>query len=267
MKNQQSVGLVVEGNATSSSVLRLSNVIEDLGPIKAGAMRVARRLANFLRAGYAVDSYEELRTARLVLIRVPDASLPRTVEELCGSELVFRDLAFVLCESCLSSSALKPLQDRGATVATVTPVQSIRQSWFILEGQLAAMRHVRRFLERNNSRAFELRPGTKPLYFAAQMMALGLPSTCYAAAQQALRAAGISGNRLHGLLEEMSFEMFRAFSNGIRFRWPGARLGCTREVADEYLGLLRQQHPQLAALLDNHLISAESGMNEQVDLS
>ena len=51
MKKQLQVGLVVEGNATTSPVLRLSSLTDELGPIKSGGLQVARRVSNFLRAG------------------------------------------------------------------------------------------------------------------------------------------------------------------------------------------------------------------------
>ncbi len=256
MNVQGSLGLVVEGNATSSLVLRLPSISEELGPVKAGALRVARRLSNFLRAGYAVSSYDALKPARLIFLRIPDASAPRIVDEICASELALKGVAFVLCESCLSAAVLGPLQARGALTASLTPVQTTRKRWFVVEGQLTAVRQVRKFLERNDARAFELRPGAKPLYFAAQLLATALPMQLFLTAQQALRAAGISGNHLYELLEEMSFEMFRTFSNGVRLTWPAARTGCSPETCAEYFHHLRQHHPHIAAALDEQLTLA-----------
>ncbi len=256
MKSQQSLGLVVEGNATSSSVLRLPSLSEELGPVKAGALRVARRISNFLRAGYAVSSYEALKPARMVLLRVPDASAPRIVDEICTSGLVLKDTAFVLCESCLSAGVLSPLKMSGAFTATLMPVETARKRWFVVEGQLTAVRQVRKFLERNDARAFELRAGTKPLYFAAQLFATALPVNLFMSAQQALRAAGISGNHLHELLEQMSCEMFKTFSNGMHLSWPAARTGCAPETCSEYFEDLREHYPQIAAMLDNQMALA-----------
>lgn len=258
MKSQRSLGLVIEGNATASLVLRLPSIAEELGPVKAGALRVARRLSNFLGAGYAVSNYQDLQSARIVFLRVPDSAAPRIVDEISNSELVLKNMSFVLCETCLSSSTLAPLQTRGALTATMSPVQTQRKSWFVVEGQSTAVRHVRRFLNRNDARAFELRPGTKPLYFAAQVFSTALPMQLLMAAQSALRAAGITGNHLYELLEEMSIEMFRSFSNGVRFTWPAARTGCSTELALEYLEYLRSHYPLIAAALDEEMAVADS---------
>ncbi len=249
MKGQRSLGLVVEGNATSSLVLRLSGLMEDLGPVKAGSLRVARRLSNYLRAGYAVGTYEELQSARLVFLRIPDAAAPRIVDELCASELPLKDMSFVLCESCSSKNILAPLQARGASTATLLPVQTLRRSWFVLEGQLTAVRQVKRLLEHSNARVFELRQGTRALYFAAQLLATALPVPLLITAQQALRAAGIAGNHLHDLLEEMSLEMFRSFANGVRPVLPAGRTGCSPETCREYFDELRSHYPQISSVL------------------
>ncbi|MDQ2711542.1 MAG: DUF2520 domain-containing protein, partial [Acidobacteriota bacterium] len=245
-----------EGNATSSSFLRLPSLSEELGPVKAGALRVARRLTNFLRAGYPVRRYEELQPAGLIFLSIPDAIAPRIVEELCSSDLALKGISFVLCETWLNTNSLKPLHAKGAWTATVASVPSQYKSWFVVEGQLTAVRQVRKFLERNNARGFELRPGAKSLYFAAELLATSAPLQLLATAQQALRAAGISGNHVYDLLEEMSSEMFRAFSNGARPSVPATRTGCSPELSNEYFEQLRTNHPQIATLLDQQIQAA-----------
>src|SRR5579875_1445654 len=133
MKKQLQVGLVVEGNSLHSDVLRLPKLSQELGPIKSATLRVSRRLSNMLRAGYAVSDYEELQTARLILLRIPDCAIARIVEELSECDLVFKDLAFVLCESWAMNDVLEPLRVRGAAVGTMVGVSSIQRNWFVVE--------------------------------------------------------------------------------------------------------------------------------------
>ena len=263
MKKRLPLGLVVEGNSTSSAILRLPSVGAELGPVKSVAIRVARRLSNFLKAGYAVATYEELQVARLVLLRVPDSAVPRLIGDLCSAELVFKDMSFVLCESWLSSDVLHPLVERGATVATVISVPSSGDKWFVVEGQLSAVRQMRRFMERNNARSFEIRPGTKPLYFAATLLATALPVPLFFDAQQALRASGITGNQLYGLLDEMAKDMFRSFVSGARVTWGGPLTECSEETANSYLRLLHGSHPQLAEEVEDQLAWARRKFPKQ----
>ena len=259
MKKQVQLGLVVEGNSASSAVLRLPKLNEELGPIKSAAFRVARRLSNMLRAGYAVADYEELQAARLVLLRVPDSAVPRIVEELCSSELVFKDLSFVLCESWLKTSALEPLKTRGASVATLLAVPSTHASWFVVEGQVSAVRQMRRFLDDNEARSVEIRPDTKELYFAAELLATALPMPLLLAAQQALRATGLSGHHLSSVLEQMVQKLIRDFLKGARASWGGPLNDAPIE-AEGFLEALRSSRPEIAKIVDEQLPAARDRM-------
>ncbi len=256
MRKQWPVALVVEGSSTTSSTLRLPLLVQELGPIKSAALRVARRQSNSLRAGYAVSDYEDLQAARLVLLHVPDTSVDRIVAEICASELVFKGISFVLCESWLPLEVLHPLSDRGAAIATTVVVPNRRQDWFIVEGQITANRQIRRLLERSDARTSELRPGAKHLLFAAELLTRTLPVVLFSTAEQALRASGISGNNLFTLLDTMVQrtvkDVIRAPRSG-----PVAPLGeCTEEVTGDYLQRLRHTHPDIAGFVDELLYAA-----------
>jgi len=194
MKKQQQVGLVVEGNATTSPILRLSCLTDELGPIKSGGLQVARRVSNFLRAGYGVTGYQDLESAPLILLKLPDAEVPRIVGELCESGLPFAQMAFVLCESWLATDVLIPLKRKGAQIASLLNVGPLSQNCFVVEGDRSAARKTKRLLERGGARAIELRPGTKPLYFAANLLSTAIPIPVLQLAQQALRSSGLEGN-------------------------------------------------------------------------
>ncbi|MCU1292249.1 MAG: hypothetical protein JWP08_1099 [Bryobacterales bacterium] len=249
MKKQSPVGLVVEGNSTKSVILRLPRLAEDIGPIKSTATRVARRLSNFLRAGYAVAEYSELIESHLILIRVPDAALERVVEDLCSAELEFESLSVVLCESWVSSQALDPLRKKGAATATIMPVPSSRRRWFIVEGESQPARQLKRLIEKNDGKTLELRSGRKECYFAAELLATALPIPLYAAAQQALRSTGLSGKHLQYLLEEMAEKMFRDFLHASRIKWGGPISDCSTQVSDSHFRLLQSTDPALAELV------------------
>jgi predicted short-subunit dehydrogenase-like oxidoreductase (DUF2520 family) len=263
MKKQLQLGLIVEGNAISSAVLRLPGLAADLGPIKSTGLQGSRRVSNFLRAGYAVTRYEELQKAKLVLLRVPDAALPRVIEELCASELVFPELSFVLCESWLLTDTLKPLKARGASVASLVAARGGKRKSFIVEGELATVRQVRRVLERAGARTLELRTGTKSLFFAADLFASALPVPLLLAAQQALRDSGVTGNRLWELLDGMGREMLDSFLRGARVTWGGPLAQCSPETAQAHMKSLSADHPDLAGLLNEQLSWARRRLSKR----
>ncbi len=257
MKKQAQLGLVVEGKAASSVVLRLRTISQELGPVKSATLRVARRLSNMLHAGYAVGEYEELQAARLILLRVPDEAVPRVVEELCSAELVFRDLVFGLCESWLTAEVLAPLRERGAAVATFVCIPSVQRDWFVVEGQIPAVRQIRRFLDRNGMHSAEIHAGAKALLFGAELLTTVAPMPLLIAAQQALRSSGISGNPLCAVIEQMGQKMFQDFTKGARVTRGGPLAECSKETAETYLQELRRDHPQIAQVLDEQLGRAE----------
>lgn len=250
MKKQSPVGLVVEGNSTNSAVLRLPGLGEVIGPIKATAPRVAKRVSSFLRAGYAVTNYDELSESELILIRAPDEALPRIVHELCSAELKFDSLSVGLCESWLLIDALDLLRQKGASVATIMPVHSTYRRWFIVDGDSRALRLLRRVLEKNDAKTLELRGvGGKEFYFAAELLATALPIPLYAAAQHALRTTGLSGKHLQIVLEEMAEKMFRNFLQASRIKWGGPVAECSPQVSETHLKLLAGIDPDLANLI------------------
>jgi predicted short-subunit dehydrogenase-like oxidoreductase (DUF2520 family) len=249
MKKQLRVGLVVEGNVTASAVLRLSCLVEELGPIKSAGLQVARRTSNFLRAGYGVTDYQDLESARLVLLRLPDGRVPRVVGELCETELPFSEMAFALCESWLTADILAPLKRRGAAIASLVNAQNC----FVLEGDIPAVRKLKRLLERGGAKALELRPGAKPLYFAANLLSTAIPIPPFQLAQQALRDSGISGNDLAGLVNEWIGIMAQSVRRGGRAAWGGPLSECSDDVAQEHFRQLQAQDPAFAASLHEWL--------------
>ncbi len=257
MKTLRQVGLIVEGNSTRSVILRLPGIAEEIGPIKAVTTRVARRVSNFFRAGNVVENYEGLENCDLVLMRVPDESIPRIVHEIAASQLETSRISFVLCESWLSSDVLKPLSDRGAAVATVVSVPASARNWFAIEGDFAAAKRVKRLLVEAGARAIELRAGSKYLYFAATAFAQTLPRALFVAAQRALRIAGVSGRPLQTVIEEMAQGMLRDMSQGSRAGWSGPLLDCPEALAEGYVRHLRKTEPNLAGFLSEQLRLAQ----------
>jgi predicted short-subunit dehydrogenase-like oxidoreductase (DUF2520 family) len=262
MKKFPKIGLVVEGNITHSAILRLPKIGNDLGPVKSASVRVARRVSNFLKAGHAVSEYEEMQSAQLILLRVPDESVQRIVEEIFAAELILKDVSFILCESWLSLEVLAPLRLRGASVGTVLPVPCNRREWFVVEGDSQAMRYIKRFLEMNEARALELRPGGKPFYFAAELLSTALPIPTLLAAQTALRGSGIAGNNLYTLLNEMSQCMLRDLLKGARTNWTGPLAHCSPQTAGDHLEALRRVDPQLADFIGQQLEYARGRMDK-----
>ena len=206
MKKQQ-VGLVIEGNLTSSTLLRLPGIASELGPIKSSSLQVARRVSNFLKGGYAITSYADLASARLILVRIPDHSIERVVTEICDADLEWNEHSLILCETWAPTEVLQSLKDKGASIASVVALPPATGRTFVVEGDVVAVRQLRRLIEREDARSVELRSGAKHLLFASALLCTAIPVPVLLMAQQALRESGLSGKQLSAAIHQMTEEM------------------------------------------------------------
>lgn len=243
------IGLVIEGNLTASALLRLPAITSELGPIKSSGLQVATRVSNFLDSGHGVATYGELRSARTILIRIPDGAVDRVVSEIRKAELVWEEHAFVLCETWVPTERLEPLRERGATIASLVSLPTGNEKTFVLEGDLAAVRQLRRVIERANVRSIELKQGTKQLLFAATLLCSAIPTPLLLMAQQLLREGGLSGNQLAAVIEHISAEMLAAFLKGARMTWGGPLAEHLKTTNGEYWDDLDATHPEVAKTL------------------
>jgi len=79
------MGIIGAGGVNRSFLARMPVLLTRVGPIKAASFRVARRIANTLRAGEAVMNYAALASCDLIWIAVPDAGLERIARDLAAA--------------------------------------------------------------------------------------------------------------------------------------------------------------------------------------
>jgi hypothetical protein len=127
---------------------------------------------------------------------------------------------------------------------------AIDHDWFVLEGQVTASRLARRFIERHEGRAFEMKLGSKHLLFAAEMLMTVLPVPLFAAAQQSLRQGGITGNHLAALLDHVAHKMLRDVIKGVRLPFCCRLPDCSPEQTAAFLLALQESQPALAAFIE-----------------
>lgn len=266
MKKLQA-GLVIEGKSTSSTLLRLPAIAAELGPIKSSGLQVARRVSNFLKAGYAVTHFSDFNDAGLILIRVPDASVDRAVREICESGLNCAEHSFVLCETWCPTEKLSLLRTMGASIASVVALPTDHEKTFAVEGDPAAVRQTRRLIERANQRTIELRQGAKHLLFAATLLCSAMPVPMLLMAQQALRDCGVSGNQLSATLEEMHGEMMTGFLKGARTHWGGPLAESLKSFQGDYWERLDHTHPELANTLKDWVALSRGYMTTKMSRS
>lgn len=255
MNKQLQLGLVIEGNSTTSEILKLPSLVEELGPVKSGSIRVARRQSNLIKAGYPVVDYEDLQPAGLILLKLADSSATRVAGELCASGLCLEGLSFVLCESWLPAKVLKPLAERGASIATTLRLPTNAAPWFIVEGETRAVRQMRRLFSRNSARSVELNPDCKHLVFASQLLATAVPIVLLAEAKHLLRDCGIPGKIPWSMVDQMARKMILDFSRSARAESTGPLAVCPPETRQTHMEDLAKTMPRVAENLRHQLRS------------
>jgi hypothetical protein len=137
-------------------VARLPGFVEHIGWVKAPSYRLASRAVNALRAGIAVQTYEELNPASLILVSVPREIEDHVIGELAATPLNWHGRAVVVLDTCKESSQLWQLCDVHAQLATLHPVGAAEDRTFIIEGHPETIRRVQRSFSPDTARSMQV---------------------------------------------------------------------------------------------------------------
>jgi hypothetical protein len=124
MRSQRPVGLIGAGGVNQSFLARLPAVLAQLGPVKGSSLKVSRRIANGLRAGFGVDDYRDLEPCGFIWMLAPETALDFITAEL-ASAVPLDGKTVVLCDALRDS--LRPSPLRGARPPS--PCTSRARTW------------------------------------------------------------------------------------------------------------------------------------------
>ncbi|MEO8050123.1 MAG: hypothetical protein ABI833_06875 [Acidobacteriota bacterium] len=247
MKVQRPAGLVGAGGVNRSFLGRLPALLAQLGPVKGSSLKVSRRIANGLRAGFGIDDYRALESCGFIWIVAPETTLDFIAGEL-ASAIPLADKTVVLCDSLRDSLRPSPLRTAGARLVTLNCVPESAERKFVAEGNAAALTELRKLLARDRRKLIELRPATKPLYFAGAYMGSHLLMPWIAGAAESLRAAGFSREDAVSLVEALGVRSLRAYAKAGDKAWNRATAERLHRAIARDLETLRFTDSRLAAL-------------------
>ena len=244
MKKAQSVGLIGTGNLTDSPLTRFWWLSERLGPVKSATYRVASRIANMLQAGHPVKDYAEFETCVLVLVCVPEETLPQVVSEMLSAEISWRGKAVVLCSTWMDSGELRDLSARGASVGSISPIPGFDDERYLVEGDPLAIRQSKSLVEYRDRRAIAIERSLKPFYLAALTCTGTLLFALLRVALESLQNAKISPGHCAALLDRQMNRTLRSFLKSGRRACP-----VPRELSRQLQALFARD-PELAYYLE-----------------
>jgi predicted short-subunit dehydrogenase-like oxidoreductase (DUF2520 family) len=220
MKKAQSVGLIATGSLTDSPLTRFWWLPERLGPVKSASYRVASRIANMLQAGHPVKDYAEFESCALVLVCVPEETVPRVVAEMVLAPISWRGKAVVLCSTWLDSGELQGLAARGASVGSISPIPGFEDLRYLVEGDPLAIRLAKSLVEYRERRAVAIERPLKPFFLAALTCTATLLFALLHAASASLQYARIPAGLSATILERQLTRTLRSVLKGGRRAYP-----------------------------------------------
>jgi hypothetical protein len=243
MKTKRLTGLITAGGVSQSFLARMPALLGAVGPVKAASLRVARRIVNSLRAGYAVDDYSALESCQLIWLAVPEAAFDRVTRELVV-QIPLENKMIVLCGSTRDS--LGPVT--GARVASLNPVEKSDERTLVAEGHPDVVRELRRLAVAEKRKLIRVRSGLKPMYLAGIYLATHLTLPWIAAAVESLRAAGFTRAEATRTVEALGNRTLRAYGKAGRKAWSHLTAVDLRRSVEHDLRNISAADPRLAAL-------------------
>ena len=219
----KSVGLIGAGSLTDSPLTRFWWLSERLGPVKSASYRVASRIANMLQAGHPVKDYAEFESCDLILVCVPEETVPQVVSEMASAGISWRGKAVVLCSTWLDSGELHQLSALGASVGSISPIPGFDNERYLVEGDPPAIRQSKSLVEYRERRALAIERHLKPFYLASLTCTGSLLFALLRVAFEALHHANIPPALSATLLERQISRTFRSFLKGGRRAYPEPR--------------------------------------------
>ena len=250
MQPVREVGLLCAGGVRQSFLSRMPALLRRLGPIKSSSFRVSRKIANFLRAGYAASHYSVLESCPLILVWMPEAKLDSALRDLAARAPMrpapFSSNIVVLCDCVRDSFAPGALGKTGARVATLNAVPESGERLFVAEGDPAAVRHLRLLLEENRRRLIALKPHTKPLFFAGIHASSPLLLPLAATGTASLRTAGFSRSQAALVNEALGARALHRYAKGGLKAWGRRTEAELRRALKHGVPEIRARFPRLA---------------------
>lgn len=241
MPKAPSTALVGAGPVSQSWVARLPGLRRNLTLVKSSSTRIASRIANAIRCGRPVDSYEALRRSDIILIAVPEEQIQSLLAEMLASAVDWSACSLVLCSRAQDSSALAELRQAGASTASLDVADGFAEKRFLFEGDRLALHRLRRLIEEEGTaRLIELNEQQRDVFEAGLTFASAMTFQMIAAAVETLKAAGLRPNQAESFVEAAVTGALKSYIKAGQKGWTGPLAKANRsEVAKQFQALYK----------------------------
>jgi hypothetical protein len=210
-------GVLGAGAVSRSLVGRLSANARDFGPVSAVSFRVASRIANTLKAGYAARSAADLAEAAVVLVHSPPEQANPLFEMLEGAEIPWSGKALILCDCDDAPLVRERLRARGASTAVARHFGIPGR--ILVFGNGAALTAAYRIADELSLKAVEILPGATDLFDAAVTLGNAAFTPLLDCAAVLLREAGIRDAEAARIAAALFLQTASDFAHSGRQSW------------------------------------------------
>jgi predicted short-subunit dehydrogenase-like oxidoreductase (DUF2520 family) len=202
----KAVALIGPGRIGQATGRLLADAGVPIQWIAARRPAAARSAARFVRAGLAVTLRSpELGRARVLLLTTSDEALPEVARSLAAQRADWKGCVVLHSSGAWpaggESSVLQPFRRRGASAASLHPLQTVpnREAgvrnlvgcFWAVEGDPIAVRLARRWVRALRGIAFSLPPQRKATYHAAAVVACAGVVTLMTGAERLMESCGV----------------------------------------------------------------------------
>jgi predicted short-subunit dehydrogenase-like oxidoreductase (DUF2520 family) len=214
-------GLFAGGAIAKSFIARIPHLSTRLGPVACTSFRVASRIVNSLHAGYPVRDVAILCECDVVLIGVPDSTVPEATYQLAAADSDWSGRIILLCSTTVDSRALLPLRERGALVASLHSMEGV-PARFAVEGDRSAVIRAKRLARELRARPVEFQTSHMDLYAAGKTFATSIFLPLIAAAADCFSKSGAGTRNGIRISEALFHSSLRAFLKAGKRAWNGS---------------------------------------------
>jgi len=167
----------------------------------------------FLQAGRAIESLEQMHKSDIYLIATPDDQIIETCRSLAKSDLLETGNIVFHCSGSIPSSDLNFVKDRGAVAASVHPVKSFadyvtayksfKGTYCGVEGDRDATDILTKAFEAIGGNIFTIKPEYKTEYHAANVIVCNYLTALLELGTKVYERAGISHETAMLLMEPL----------------------------------------------------------------
>lgn len=189
MSTRADFGVIGAGALSKSLIAHLPRKARQIGPVAGVSFRVASRMTNSLRAGYAARSASELNAMPVILFHAPDPQVRLLAELLEAANLDWKEKSLIFCDCEVPVPILERFRVLGATTAVAR--QFGIGGAVMVEGTAQALSWSLRIASELRLKAIQIKPGASDVFAATLTLATAALTPLVNRAADLLRTTGL----------------------------------------------------------------------------